>query len=101
MTKNILLVCSGGMSSSVLVKRMQKAADDQGIDTHIWAVADVRSTEAAKEADVILIGPQIRFLLNKMKERVDGKPVAVIDMMQYGQMNGEKVLEQALALLPE
>ena len=47
----------------------------------------------------MLLGPQVRFLEGKMKGIADGKPVAVIDMMAYGSMNGEKVLEQALKLL--
>ncbi|MDR2538171.1 MAG: PTS sugar transporter subunit IIB [Bifidobacteriaceae bacterium] len=102
MTKNILLVCTAGMSTSALVKRMQNAAEAKGVDAKIWAVGDANSTEAAQEADVVLLGPQVRYLLDKMKERVNNeKPVGVIDMVQYGQMNGEKVLEQALSLIPE
>ena len=50
-------------------------------------------------ADVLLLGPQVRFLESKMKGLAGDKPVAVIDMQAYGTMNGEKVLEQALNLL--
>ena len=49
--------------------------------------------------DVMLLGPQVRFLESKMKAIAGGKPVAVIDMQAYGTMNGAKVLEQALKLL--
>lgn len=49
--------------------------------------------------DVMLLGPQVRFLESKMKGIAGGKPVAVIDMQAYGTMNGKKVLEQALKLL--
>jgi cellobiose PTS system EIIB component len=34
-----------------------------------------------------------------MKELFKDTPVTVIDMMSYGTMNGEKVLEDALKLL--
>lgn len=47
----------------------------------------------------MMLGPQVRFLESKMKGVAGGKPVAVIDMVAYGSMNGEKVLEQALKLL--
>jgi PTS system cellobiose-specific IIB component len=97
---NILLVCTAGMSTSALVKKMQDAATEKGIDAKIWAVGDANAESAAKDADVIMLGPQIRYLLEKMKERVNNeKPVQVIDMMAYGQINGAKVLDDALALL--
>lgn len=37
--KTIMLVCSAGMSTSLLVTKMQKAAEEQGIDTDIFAVS--------------------------------------------------------------
>ncbi|MDR1550658.1 MAG: PTS sugar transporter subunit IIB [Hungatella sp.] len=98
--KNILLVCSAGMSTSMLVKKMQDAAKKKGIEATIWAVGDAESVEESKKADIILLGPQVRYLEKKMNERVNhAKPVLVIDMMAYGSMNGEKVLDQAMAKL--
>ncbi|TDW24666.1 PTS system cellobiose-specific IIB component [Breznakia blatticola] len=97
---NILLVCTAGMSTSALVKKMQEAATEMGVETNIWAVGDADSEDAIKQADVICLGPQVRYLEAKMKERVNNeKPVMVIDMAAYGTMNGKKVLESALALV--
>lgn len=97
---NILLVCSAGMSTSALVKKMQEAAEAKGIEANIWAVGDSQSAEEVLKADVVCLGPQVRYLEKKMKERVNNeKPVMVIDMASYGMMNGAKVLEDALALL--
>lgn len=99
---HILLVCSAGMSTSMLVKKMQDAAASKNIDAKIWAVGDAESAEAAKKADIILLGPQVRYLEKKMKEKVNNSiPVAVIDMGAYGTMNGEKVLDQAVKKLNE
>ena len=53
------------------------------------------------EADVILIGPQIRYELPAVKEIAGDIPVDAIDMRDYGMMNGPKVLDQALALIGE
>lgn len=96
---NILLVCSAGMSTSMMVKKMQEAADAKGIEHNIWAVGDAQAAVELEKADVLLLGPQVRFLESKMKGLANGKPVAVINMQAYGQMNGAKVLEQALQLL--
>ena len=99
---NILLVCSAGMSTSMLVKKMQAAALEKGIEATIWAVGDAESTAESKKADVVLLGPQVRFLLKKMEERVNHeKPVAVIDMAAYGSMNGGKVLDNAIQILED
>lgn len=97
---NILLVCSAGMSTSALVKKMEQAAKEKGVEATIWAVGDAQSKEEAVKADIVLLGPQVRYLESKMKDRVNNaKPVMVIDMASYGRMNGAKVLDDALALL--
>lgn len=53
------------------------------------------------KADVALLGPQIKFALPEIKKLTDQaeNKIGVIDMMDYGMMNGEKVLNMALELL--
>lgn len=86
----------------MLVKKMQDAAAAKGVDANIWAVGDAESVEEVKKADIVLLGPQVRYLEKKMNDRVNNeKPVLVIDMMAYGTMNGEKVLDQAVTKLDE
>ena len=53
------------------------------------------------KADVVLLGPQIKFALPEIKKLTDqaGNKIGVIDMMDYGMVNGEKVLNMALELL--
>lgn len=96
---NILLVCSAGMSTSLLVNKMSDAARARGLDARIWAVADAKAAEEVKQADVMLLGPQVRFLADKMRAVAGDVPVGVIDMVTYGTMDGEKALDQALALV--
>ena len=96
---NILLVCSAGMSTSMLVKKMEQEAEKRGIEARIWAVADAKAAENVGEADVMLLGPQVRFMLDKMRDIAGDTPVDVIDMCVYGAMNGAAALDQALALI--
>lgn len=96
---NILLICSAGMSTSMLVTKMQAAAKEKGIEANIWAVGDAESARNIPNADVVLLGPQVRFLLSKTQAAAGDKPVRVIDMMMYGTMNGAKVLDFALEAL--
>lgn len=100
MTK-ILLVCSEGMSTSMLVQKMREAAAQRGLEADINAVAEVALKNHIAGTHVLLLGPQVRYLLDRLTEEYGpaGIHVAVIDMVDYGRMNGAKTLEKALALL--
>ena len=97
---NIYLVCNAGMSTSILVKKMQEAAEKKGLaDTNIEAFSVEVLDERVDTADVVLLGPQIRHMVEDVKKVVGGKcPVDVIDMRDYGMIRGDKVLEKALKL---
>ncbi|SDY00211.1 PTS system, cellobiose-specific IIB component [Evansella caseinilytica] len=96
----ILLVCSAGMSTSMLVDKMRKAAEAQGLEATIDATAEAGLANELETTNVILIGPQVRYLESKItsKAKPHGIKVAVIDSMAYGTMDGKKVLQQALSL---
>ncbi|PXW92218.1 PTS system cellobiose-specific IIB component [Streptohalobacillus salinus] len=99
--KRIVLACSAGMSTSLLVTKMEEEATSRGLDTKIWAVAQDKAPEAMKEADVLLIGPQMRFMKRKFQEIADQEniPLDVIDAMSYGRIDGKAVLDHALKLI--
>ncbi|MCW6652452.1 PTS sugar transporter subunit IIB [Aerococcaceae bacterium NML191292] len=102
--KTIMLVCNAGMSTSMLVTKMQKAAEAQGKEFTIFAVpvSEVDQEVADKQIDVILVGPQVKFVLNDYKAKFEPNiKVDAINMVDYGTMNGEKVLETALGMLGE
>jgi PTS system cellobiose-specific IIB component len=98
---NIYLVCNAGMSTSILVRKMQEAAKAQNLeDVNIEAFSVEILDEKVDTADVVLLGPQIRHMLEDIKKTVNGKcPVEVIDMRDYGMIRGEKVLAKAMKLL--
>ena len=99
--KTIALMCSQGMSTSMMVQRMQEAAEAEGYECSIAAYSVSEVDEVKQTADVILLGPQVRFQLKKLQDKCEGVPMDVIDQMDYGMMNGQRVLKQAKALLGE
>lgn len=102
--KKIMLACNAGMSTSMLVTKMQKAAEDKKLEVDIWAVpvSEADNEVQDKVIDVILLGPQVKFLLNDFKDKFEPQiKVDAINMMDYGVMNGEKVLDAALALMED
>lgn len=99
--KRITLVCAAGMSTSLMVSKMNFAAMAMDEQVKIRAVPENDFAKYADETDVLLLGPQVSYTLNKMKAQYEPKgiKVAVINSMDYGMMNGEKVLSFALSLL--
>ncbi|GEP19381.1 PTS sugar transporter subunit IIB [Pediococcus argentinicus] len=98
--KTIMLVCAAGMSTSLLVSKMQKAAEAEGVDAEIFATAasDADNKLAEKNPDILMLGPQVRYLESNFKSKLE-IPVEVINMQDYGMMNGEKVLKEALTTM--
>lgn len=92
--KRIVLLCNGGLSTGILVKKMKAAADAASYECEIMAAPVSSAEEEGNGADLILLGPQVRFQMETVKKQVSC-PVVSIDPMAYGTMNGEKVLKQA------
>lgn len=98
----IMLACCLGMSTSLVVSKMQEAAKQQGKDYKIWAVDQGQIEEELGNFDVLLLGPQVRHMQRKITKLVNGiAPVDVIDPVAYGTCNGAKVLLQAEKLKGE
>ena len=98
--KKILLVCNLGMSTSMLVQRMESAALKRNIEVQIEAVPFTVAEKVVDEWDIVLLGPQVRHQLAGVKAASNGTtPVELINMRDYGIMDGEKVLSFALDLI--
>jgi PTS system cellobiose-specific IIB component len=97
----ILLCCAAGMSTSMVVNKMKQAATAKGIDVEINAVGMEEFDSHYTEYDCYLLGPQIKYKLADFKTKADaiGKPIAVINSMDYGMMKGEKILSDAIAMI--
>ena len=78
--KKIVLLCASGMSTSMLVKKMQEAAKADGYECSIDAFSASEAATKAADADVVLLGPQIRFQKNKIAAQIPNVPVDAIDL---------------------
>ncbi|MEG0367824.1 MAG: PTS sugar transporter subunit IIB [Coprobacillus sp.] len=103
--KKIMLICAAGMSTSLLVTKMEQAAEAAGEQAEIFALPILDGTKRLAEVDCVLLGPQVRYNLanirNQIKELGLSIPCDVIDMRDYGTMNGEKVFAFAKKLMSE
>lgn len=103
MQKKIMLACAAGMSTSLLVTKMEKAAEEKGLIVDIFAVPASEAIQYVedKDVDVVLLGPQVRYMLHQFKQDLESRsiPVDVIPMTDYGMMDGTKVLSLAEKLM--
>jgi PTS system cellobiose-specific IIB component len=89
----VRIFCSAGASTSLWAQNVQKAMDAASFDGDIQAYSISVVDDEAKDADIVLIGPQTRYMENEVKAKFPDKTVAVVPMQTFGLMNGEKGLE--------
>lgn len=90
--KNILLVCGAGMSTSLLMKRMEEADLDH---QYHMRCADVVSAKVEMlENDMVLLAPHIGYLKDEFAGLCSkiNIPCYIIDLPDYTRMNGRCVL---------
>lgn len=103
--KRIVLACAAGMSTSMVVTRMEKEAVARGLEYQIYAIPEQNLRDELQnygpDVVAVLLGPQVRFKLEENRKLTESYhiPIAVIDTLAYGTLNGAKVLDQALALV--
>ncbi|CBG90817.1 PTS sugar transporter subunit IIB [Citrobacter rodentium] len=97
----IMLCCSAGMSTSLLVGKMVEAAKARELPVQIDAYGVSEFDIQFPNYQVVLLGPQVRYMLNTLSEKAatQGIPVQAIDMLDYGMQRGDKVLDYALSLI--
>ena len=95
----ILLICPNGLSTSILMNKMQKWGKEKNIELEVRAVPMSEYLNVYKNFDCILIGPQISYQYNEIKANAIDVPVEKISPMDYGMSNVENIMKQVKACL--
>ena len=92
----VIMVCSGGMSRSMIVDAVKKEAAKENFDLEIVAVGTEAFENEIADYDLGLVAPQVRHRLDKFKKvgEAVNKPVDVIDPMGYTPIGAPKILKQ-------
>ena len=72
--KHIYLFCSAGMSTSLLVSKMRAQAEKYEVPVIIEAFPETLAGEKGQNADVVLLGPQIAYMLPEIQRLLPNKP---------------------------
>ena len=98
--RKLLFACTAGMSTRLLIQRMREEISSRGLDLEMTALSLSEALDAAPDADVVLLGPQIAYARTELERAVHGKvPIGVISMADFGHLNVAHILDQALDLL--
>ncbi|PWW06969.1 PTS sugar transporter subunit IIB [Mangrovibacter plantisponsor] len=99
--KKIMLCCSAGMSTSLLVKKMLEDAQKRNLEVEIKAFGVAEFAQQVGNYQVVLLGPQVKYMQGDLQKQADpwGIRVEPINMMDYGMQKGGAVLDFALSLI--
>lgn len=85
--KKILIICAGGMSSSVIAKKTTEFFKGQGKDFELDATSASQgaTTIAKDEYDLYLVSPQTKMYFDNLKKSSDkyNKPIVNIPPQAY------------------
>lgn len=94
----ILLVCAGGLSSSIVMKKVRKYGEEIGEEITIDAVGAFEVEDVWNKYDCILTAPQVRNKFNEIKETA-GIPVAAMPPQDYAIANASNIVKLAKSLI--
>ncbi len=90
----ILLVCSAGMTTSILVNNMKQYAEPTD---KISAYPLSFLMEHIQECDVILVGPQVKHMFKEIEDKAIalGKGIALMEPSAFAKVDGAIIYQQA------
>lgn len=97
----IILACVGGMSTTLLANNIEKEARERALDIAVEAMSTSALDERQwRSADVVLLGPQVRYQLEEVAQKGAQYhvPVEAIPPQDYAMANAQHVIEQAQTL---
>ena len=103
--KTALLIGTAGITTGLLVKNVQNAADERGLDIHVYSAPAIIAEQAiqSQTIDALMIGPQSKYEIARLKDFLTYKavPYKLISRENYEILDGEAVLEEIIALIGE
>ncbi|GIO18947.1 PTS sugar transporter subunit IIB [Oceanobacillus sp. FSL W8-0428] len=93
--EKVIVVCEAGITTSLLVKKLNELAQEKGQGIDIQSKSLEEGLDYVKEhnIDVVLLGPQIHHSAENYEASTNAK-VAKISVKDYNSMNVYSIFEQ-------
>ncbi len=97
----ILICCAGGLSSSIVEKKMREYGAKIGEEIEVKAVGTGEVEEIIKNYEVLLYAPQVRNRAKMLEETASkaGVPCALMAPQDYALANAANIYKQVKKLL--
>lgn len=92
-TLRVLLSCSAGLTTSMFAENLNSVANMMGLDYHFEAVSYLSIYEVVDDYDVVLIAPQIGYILKRLKESLSNQLVLQIPTAMFASYDALSVLK--------
>lgn len=98
---HILLCCGAGMSSGFLAQQMRNSAKKRGISAVIRAKNQNDLEGNLEDVHILLVGPHLAYAKEDFESKCSpyGIPVVIIDKDIYGQLDGMRMLNDAIQII--
>lgn len=94
---HVCMFCAFGMSTSILVSRINTAAKNRNIDLIINAYSINDLNMVAESCELIVLSPQIKNAFKMVKKKFENIPTIVLSVKEFGLLNEEeRILEHFL-----
>ena len=92
--KTVKLLCAAGTSTQILAQKVQETADNLGLEMDVKAASISGSDDACKDADLLLLTPQVAFKLDVVKMTFPDKKIDVIDANDFATLDTQAIIAQ-------
>ena len=96
----VLMVCSGGFSSTIVVNAIKKEADKQGLPIEIIACGTPEFSENVEhfKPGVVIVAPQVKHRYPYFKEEGDkiNLPIEQIPLNAYTPLGAPKIISEII-----
>ncbi|UCU26560.1 PTS sugar transporter subunit IIB [Mycoplasma anserisalpingitidis] len=100
----VLLICSGGMSTQMLINSLEKEAKNLNIDNFSAnAIGIPEMDEYQNDFDIVLVAPQVKYRFEQIEEFAKNKNKLIyqIQMSEYTPLGAGKLLINIKRLMEE
>lgn len=95
----ILVCCSAGMSSSILVTQLRGVVQSRELTSVLIGSCSIPQLKKyVSETDILLVMPQLSFYVQEIEEMTKDKEIYVyyISQSDFGTLNVDKILDEAM-----
>lgn len=92
----ILLCCLAGVTSTLFASKLKDAASRKVKDVTVWSASEHAVEYSINLADVVLVEPQLKGSLEKIKALDPSKKVILINDEDFANFNAIKIFDEVL-----